>query len=102
MPVHEKNHEGLEQELRDMIDRSTDVVGKMLSERATLKARIAELTEALTFYAEEDRYDLDETACPGAYLTKKRVKEIMKTGGFVIGDDGKRARSALSQSVEGG
>ncbi len=67
----------------------------------TQTARIAELEseneryrEALKWYAEEDRYEYDPTCCSYA-RTKKRERELERSGGWVLEDNGNVARTAL-------
>lgn len=66
--------------------------------RTTSLAAQDGLVEALRFYAEEDRYDYDQTCCTFA-ATKKRRRELEKSGGWVLEDGGEKARAALA-SIE--
>jgi len=51
-----------------------------------------ELVEALRFYADERRYDYDETCCP-----TKRNPGRDEASADVLGDDGERARAVLTK-----
>lgn len=53
----------------------------------------AELLAALQFYADEDRYDYDETCCPSGRNPGRK-----KAHGDVLSDNGKRARAALTKA----
>lgn len=61
----------------------------------SMREREARLVEALEWYAENDRYEYDESSCFGTYMTKKRCKEL---GHGVLEDGGAIATSALSDS----
>lgn len=64
---------------------------KMARALLAAEARVARLTEALRFYADENRYDYDETCCPTKRNPGNKIADA-----DVLSDSGVRARAALA------
>jgi hypothetical protein len=65
-------------------------VASLLAHVRALEAERARLREAIDFYANEDRYDYDQTCCPSKSNPGRKEPD-----GGVLEDSGQRARAAL-------
>jgi hypothetical protein len=70
--------------------RDLPTFDELLAHVRALEAERARLREAIDFYANEDRYDYDQTCCPSKSNPGRKEPD-----GGVLEDSGQRARAAL-------
>lgn len=88
-------------EVASIAEQAADRIEALEAERDRYKALVKEAGEGLAFYADDDRYEYDQTCCFDTRgISRKRVAEIHETGGDILFDRGDRAATTLAKIKE--